>query len=883
MRQGNGTDLLGANDPRSSTIGVIYVTPQDDRKSVLAAILTQEKLGRKQVAVVLPEHNKAFQRPIDFDDLKTMRRKLQAQIIFIAPPGPGPAEFARQRRFPVYSTLENYASALRDEPLIDGPAKKGWLFGTPRAKVEANGNGNGNGSANGNGNGRSAAREPVLATPRAQRSYLDEGEEDPGPRRFGAASLVAGAAVGGAAAMGAERVMRGRNNGSANGTGATNGASPANRAYSDPNTPPGNMGAVPASPHSFADDEDDLGPLPAVPAPSAASPAPYEDVSGPTQAIPPSPRSTGAMVAGAAAGAAANNGTSPSDNIIELPRRSSKATTPLQRASAPLPVVVPPVSASAPVAEPVQKNPLSKRTSGRIPAVGLAAGAAALGGAAVTNAVTPPRARSGNTGTIARSGTAGAAGGAAATTVPRTGGGANVPPRNPPPPGGGGGGGGPANRRRNLLLLLLIALIIALLIFGGILVFARPGSNGTSNPFSNAFKGQASATITITPASKTVQDTYTITGGSTTNAQSRQVAVRSVLGSAQAPTVTVKATGHNAHPATAAHGTLTFFNSLSVEQTVASGTVFTVNGVRIANDAPANIPAANLPTTGFVSVGAHALTTGTAGNIGAGALNGSCCGNGIVVRNDTFSGGQDAVNYTFLQQSDVNGAIAQGTKDSAKQNALADLQKQFRIGEQQTGATQCTPTTSVDQPVGDKGSNVSSANVTYLVKCTATVYDYQGAQNIVQDLLKAKANTNPGPNYVLVGAIQSSVTGQTKTGNVFSLFFSAKGIWVYQFTDAQKLQLARSIAGKSVADAQNILNATTGVASARIDYSGGNTLPTDPNQISIVIQPVAGLPSTGNGTPTAVVGSPTTTAPTVQSGTPPAGNGKGGANPPVGS
>ncbi|HEV2661046.1 MAG TPA: hypothetical protein VGU68_10620, partial [Ktedonobacteraceae bacterium] len=332
----------------------------------------------------------------------------------------------------------------------------------------------------------------------------------------------------------------------------------------------------------------------------------------------------------------------------------------------------------------------------------------------------------------------------------------------------------------------------------------------------------------------------------------------------------------------AAQGSLTFFNSLSVEQTVASGTVFTVNGVRIANDGPANIPAANLPTTGFVSVGAHALTTGTAGNIGAGALNGSCCGNGIVVRNDTFTGGRDAVNYTFLQQSDVNGAISQGAKDNAKQNALADLQKQVRTGEQQTGATQCTPTTSVDQPVGDKGSNVSSANVTYLVKCTATVYDYQGAQNIVQDLLKAKANANPGPNYVLVGAIQTSVTGQTTTGNVLSLFFSAKGIWVYQFTDAQKLQLARSIAGKSVADAQNILNATPGVASARIDYSGGNTLPTDPNQISIVIQPVAGLPSTGNGTPTPVVGSPTTTAPTVQSGTPPAGNGKGGANPPLG-
>ena len=93
MRQGDGADLLGASDPRSANIGVIYVAPNDNRQNVLAAILTQDKLGRKQVAVVLPEHNKAFQRPVDFEGLKNMRRGLKTQIVFVAPPGPGPAFF----------------------------------------------------------------------------------------------------------------------------------------------------------------------------------------------------------------------------------------------------------------------------------------------------------------------------------------------------------------------------------------------------------------------------------------------------------------------------------------------------------------------------------------------------------------------------------------------------------------------------------------------------------------------------------------------------------------------------------------------------------------------------------------------------------------------
>src|SRR5947209_14718724 len=131
MRQDDGSELLGADDPRSPTIGVIYVAPNDDRPSVLTAILIQDKLGRKQVAVVLPEgENKAFQHAVDFDGLKSMRRGLQAQIIFVAPSGPGPAEFARQRRFPVYSSLECYAETFQDESSTqEEDTQKGWWFG----------------------------------------------------------------------------------------------------------------------------------------------------------------------------------------------------------------------------------------------------------------------------------------------------------------------------------------------------------------------------------------------------------------------------------------------------------------------------------------------------------------------------------------------------------------------------------------------------------------------------------------------------------------------------------------------------------------------------------------------------------------------------------
>lgn len=126
MRQGEGADLLGAQDPRGESIGIIYVAPTDDRQSVLTAILTQDRLGRKQVAVVLPENNRAFQRPVDFDGLKNMRRGLKSEIVFVAPNGPGPAEFARQRRFLVYTSLDNYASAIRAQP-PEQEVRHGWF------------------------------------------------------------------------------------------------------------------------------------------------------------------------------------------------------------------------------------------------------------------------------------------------------------------------------------------------------------------------------------------------------------------------------------------------------------------------------------------------------------------------------------------------------------------------------------------------------------------------------------------------------------------------------------------------------------------------------------------------------------------------------------
>src|SRR5215469_15601283 len=112
MRHETGASLKGMPQSQGARIGVIHISPDDARKDVITEIMVDDKLKRAQIVLVLPSKNKAFQRPEDFDDLKMLRRKLQAELIFVTPAGPGPAEFARQRRFAVFSSIDSFVHSL---------------------------------------------------------------------------------------------------------------------------------------------------------------------------------------------------------------------------------------------------------------------------------------------------------------------------------------------------------------------------------------------------------------------------------------------------------------------------------------------------------------------------------------------------------------------------------------------------------------------------------------------------------------------------------------------------------------------------------------------------------------------------------------------------
>ena len=713
MRQSNGTDILGINDPRGGTIGIIYISPDDERASVLAAILTQEKLARQVIVVVLPAQNKAFQRPVDFDGLKNMRRTLKAQLVLIAPQGSGPAEFARQRRFTIFWSLEAYAQSLRTRQQETQPPKRGWPFGrklqpqppdnVPASQVPM---------------ASVPAVPPVMAMLPNQQPNFSEHQD--------VASLPTQAPpVNDPVVSNVEQ------------------RSPLNTntaPRTDDVLQPQRMGA-------FTDEQANVARQDTLEPPDEV----FEDTS--------------------------DNGEEESDPDKTQP--SSRNTgQPLMPVSEPQPVILTP----RPSRIPNKPNiPHDSRGVQSIPSVD-----------------------TGNTGRTGGTGGIGKVVGARSMFWTRL-----------------------SNTRRRWLFALLILLL--LLIIGG----------GIYTAFS-VFGTEVTATVTITPMRKTLQNTYTIFAvtGVRDSVQS-QIEARFLSFTPPQQSQTIPASGHGTMPATHATGTLTFYNPFPTQQTIPINTIVTdAKGISVITDASVTLPAAQPSTKTSANVSAHTINTGTSGNIPANDFtNIQCCATGILVQNLTaFTGGQNQQTYPYVQQSDIDSATNQ-LSNTLSHSGQTGVMEQISPGEQLISQINCVSSVKSNHGAGDKAANVT---VTVTETCSGEVYNLQQARVVAEDLLKTDAMKSPGANYVLSGGITTTIF-QVKLVNPdgkISLMMMAEGVWVYKFSDAQKRQLAQSIAGKSEKDALAVLSAANGVRDVNVQINGGdgNTLPGDTKQITVVVR-----------------------------------------------
>jgi hypothetical protein len=241
-------------------------------------------------------------------------------------------------------------------------------------------------------------------------------------------------------------------------------------------------------------------------------------------------------------------------------------------------------------------------------------------------------------------------------------------------------------------------------------------------------------------------------------------------------------------------------------------------------------------------VGPHANPAGSKGNVPALDINGAFCypncatGSAFHLQNTAFAGGQDALSYRAVQQSDINNAASQ-LGNSLASTAQTAVQAQIKASEQSVASIACgLSSLSSNQQAG---ARVSSVIVSVTETCRNEVFNVQPAQALAANLLKGDVTTIAGAGYVIAGNVTTIVLAHPKlidNQGTITMNIMASATAFYQFTTTEAQAFARLVAGKSLADAQALLSQQIGVARATITMSdhSANKLPGDPSKISVV-------------------------------------------------
>jgi len=281
-------------------------------------------------------------------------------------------------------------------------------------------------------------------------------------------------------------------------------------------------------------------------------------------------------------------------------------------------------------------------------------------------------------------------------------------------------------------------------------------------------------------------------------------------------------TGKGHQDARSASGTLTFYNGEFTPETIAAGTVFTgSDGVQVVTDRFVMIPAATPPYLGWASVTAHAVAVGAAGNIRAGDINKACCFPSVEVKNTMpFIGGTYKRYYRAVAKVDVDTPVSELKHMLSQQIAAAFL---LRPGEA-LQKSNCMFGVSSNHRIGDEADTVK---LTVAHTCQGVAYDQQALARESTDFFKMRGN--PGPHFMLVGAVQASII------SVSPLFVRCHGLWAYILKQSYQRNLASAIAGDTPVQARAYLLRSGVITRAAVTQD----LPKDPDYIrfQVIIGP----------------------------------------------
>jgi len=328
-----------------------------------------------------------------------------------------------------------------------------------------------------------------------------------------------------------------------------------------------------------------------------------------------------------------------------------------------------------------------------------------------------------------------------------------------------------------------------------------------------------SATITLTPEAHTLAGEVTITAGARVFSAQHESLSR-----------TVATTGTAVQPASAAHGSVTFYNALPAPQTIPAGTqLVSSGGIPVLTEEDAYIPAASPPTDGVRTVSAQAENPGMADNLAAGAISGPCCRAYVLAYSGRFSGGADARSYRTPTIADISSASTPLIRQ-VDDRMQSTLRAQLLAGEVLLPPKCATTPTSSAQP----GTEADHITVTVAETCNTAAYHALELEQAATAQLGALAAQQLGTQYRLWGDIHVTIAGATVADDHVTFYLQLSGLYSYRFSQQQLLQLQSQLVGVSRDRAQLLLRHLVGVTQARIQSSNA-TLPSEPSRIQILL------------------------------------------------
>jgi hypothetical protein len=345
------------------------------------------------------------------------------------------------------------------------------------------------------------------------------------------------------------------------------------------------------------------------------------------------------------------------------------------------------------------------------------------------------------------------------------------------------------------------------------------------------------ATITITPESKTLQNTYLLTASPQVSAPDvgTRVIPASSLNTTAMGSRSAQTSGTKLISGTRARGSIFFQNGSEGSIFVPAGTIFTTEaGEQIRLTESVDVSPGGFGQTSSASGSAIAVNPGVDGNIAANTLDATCC-NGLSVSNpQPFTGGVDPHFAHLVTQADLD-SVDHALSPTLEQQALQQLQKQLKTNEVLASQPAYSTIVSSNYPVG---AQVDQVLVQVSVSAAVTAYNRSIASHLAAQLLSDEATQTFGHTYKLESIPSVAlprVVQQGKNGLIY-LSVSTYGRWVYAFSAQQSGGWLQSIKGAPSALALAYLNAQPGVAAVRIQLPfGTDHLPSSINQIKIVL------------------------------------------------